>query len=67
MSMAAGPPSELLDLGDAYAFIDNDVLMLKSVDRHGDPVELTSAEALRLANWLRYWAKHLADEVEAEP
>ncbi len=57
--MQSEPPPTLLRLGDAYAFIDDDVVMLKSIDSYGDPVELTCDEARLLASWLRTWAARI--------
>lgn len=59
--MEDSKPTTILRLGDAYAFVDDGVIMLKSVDRFGDPVELTEQEALRLARWLISWSTVLGD------
>ena len=56
------PAPDVIRLGDAYAFIDDGVIMIKSADLHGDPVELTESQAVRLAEWLSVWARHLGDE-----
>ena len=38
--------------GDVYAFVDQDVIMLRSVTDQGDAEELTEDAAERLAHWL---------------
>jgi hypothetical protein len=39
--------------GEIYVFVDHGVIMLKSIEPHGDPVELTDDDALELADTLR--------------
>jgi hypothetical protein len=53
------PLPEVIDLGETYAFIDDNVIMLKAVATGGDPVEMTEDEARRLAHWLLSWAERL--------
>ena len=52
-------PSTLIQIGDAYAFVDDGVIMVKASDAFGDPVELTEEDAIRLATWLKEWASRL--------
>ena len=57
-------PSEILELGEVYAFVDDDVIMLKTRNEFGDPAELTEDNALELSIWLRQWALKLDPDAE---
>lgn len=57
-------PSEILELGEVYAFVDDDVIMLKTRNEFGDPVELTEDNAIELSLWLRQWALKLDPDAE---
>lgn len=57
-------PSEVLELGEVYAFVDDDVIMLKTRNEFGDPVELTEDNAIELSLWLRQWALKLDPDAE---
>ena len=58
-------PADKLQLGDeVYAFVDDDVIMLKTRTEFGDPAELTEAEALKLSSWLQQWALKLDPDAE---
>ena len=41
-----GTPSERLKLDEVYAFVDDDVIMLKTQNEFGDPAELTEQNPL---------------------
>ncbi len=45
--------------GDVRLWIDQDSIMLKSVDVHGDPVELTKEEAIKIAEALLEFSKEI--------
>lgn len=47
-----------LEDGEVYAFIDDDVIMLKATSLN-DPAELNDDSAVKLAEWLLAWAARL--------
>ena len=47
--------------GDVRAFVEQDVIMLKSVTVYGDPEELTEEASERLGQWLLDRARELRD------
>ena len=63
-SIDMGTPSERLKLDEVYAFVDDDVIMLKTQNEFGDPAELTEQNALELSSWLRQWALKLDPDAE---
>ena len=58
-------PSEEMDLGETYAFVQDEVIMLKTRNEFGDPVELSVTDALSLATWLQAWAAEFDPELTA--
>ncbi len=52
---------KLMD-GDVCAFEEQEAIHLKAVDKSGDPVELTSSSAKKLAEFLLKLAAQIDDE-----
>jgi hypothetical protein len=48
------------DDGDVRVWLEQEAVYVKIVDKYGDPVELTSEEALKLASILRRYAEECA-------
>jgi hypothetical protein len=48
----SAPNSYVLFEGDVILFVQDGVIMLKTCDPHGDPVEMNEAEATTLGNLL---------------
>ena len=60
----AGPADKLQLADEVYAFVDDEVIMLKTRTEFRDPTELTEAEALKLSSWLQQWALNLDPDAE---
>ncbi len=55
--------SNVTEIGDdVYLWLEQDSsIMIKAISKHGDPVELTAEEALKLAMVLEQLAKKIKD------
>lgn len=57
--MPEAPFQFSLSRDEVRAWLENDVIFLKAVDPHNDPVELSAGEARELANALLRYAKRV--------